>query len=103
MAGIVSRFIGTGFMFIYAVLLVLFRHKVGKLFSSDDRVIMMVSKLAPTAAVFLVVDAYQVCSSGICRAMGRQSVVAVVNAIGFWCIGLTSGLLYLFGVNKALI
>ena len=67
-----------------AVVLVLARKQVGRLFSDDDAVVDTVSEVFPITGVMLLFDAMQVVCGGVLRGIGYQSIGAATNLTGFY-------------------
>lgn len=82
--------------------MVLLRHQLGSIFSNDAAVQAMVARLAPLCAIFQVTDAFQGVSAGIFRGIGRQTLIAGVNAIGFWVVGIPAGAALAFAAGAGL-
>ncbi|KAK9834476.1 hypothetical protein WJX74_002488 [Apatococcus lobatus] len=67
-----------------AAIVVVFRHRVGRLFVDDDAVAALVATIAPLAACNFVLDGLQAASGGVLRGMGRQALLLVLGIAGFW-------------------
>eukprot|EP00301_Raphidiophrys_heterophryoidea_P001102 c10550_g1_i1.p1 GENE.c10550_g1_i1~~c10550_g1_i1.p1 ORF type:complete len:532 (+),score=94.63 c10550_g1_i1:215-1810(+) len=72
------------------------RHYVGWIFSSDKEVIEAVASLMYIGNLFGVFDGTQAAIAGIFRGIGRQEVVALLNLLGFWIIGVPSACIFAF-------
>jgi len=64
---------------------------LGNLFSSDEGVAKLVSKLIPISCIFMMGDAIQGTISGILRGLGRQKLVLFLNILGFWIFAVPIG------------
>ena len=67
-----------------AVILILARTQVGRLFSDDQSVVDMVTEVFPITGVMLLFDAMQVVCGGVLRGLGYQSIGAITNLAGFY-------------------
>jgi MATE family multidrug resistance protein len=67
-----------------AIILVLARKMIGRLFSDDDAVVDLVSDVFPITGVMLLFDAMQVVCGGVLRGIGYQSIGAATNLAGFY-------------------
>lgn len=75
------------------------RWQLGWLFSNDAVVVMKVASIAPIAALFQLSDGLQGAAAGVMRGMGKQSLVAALNFVGFWLIGASVGPALAFGAH----
>lgn len=73
---------GTGLVFLSIP------HTLAALYSSDAAVVAVAATLVRLAGVFQVFDGLQVVAGGILRGMGQTRVPMVVNALGYWLLGL---------------
>jgi MATE family multidrug resistance protein len=78
------------------------RNKLGYLFSSDPKVIDLVSQVLPLCAIFQVADGVASVGGGVIRGLGRQSVAAWINLIAYYCIALPFGFYLTFNSHWAL-
>eukprot|EP00301_Raphidiophrys_heterophryoidea_P003652 c11641_g1_i1.p1 GENE.c11641_g1_i1~~c11641_g1_i1.p1 ORF type:complete len:474 (+),score=96.60 c11641_g1_i1:346-1767(+) len=72
------------------------RKFVGQLFSSEEEVLTAVSSLMFIGNLFGVFDGTQAAVSGLFRGMGRQRLVAGLNLVGFWVIGVPASCILAF-------
>ena len=86
-----------GFMTALAIVKLCVRRYLGRLFTDDEAVIALVAELVFIAALFQISDGMQAACAGVMRGMGRQRLVAGLNLVGFWVIGLPLGALLTFG------
>ena len=86
-----------GFMTALAAVKLCVRRYLGRLFTDDEAVITLVAELVFIAALFQISDGMQAVCAGVMRGMGRQRLVAGLNLVGFWVIGLPLGALLTFG------
>ncbi|GAA5804461.1 hypothetical protein HPULCUR_009955 [Helicostylum pulchrum] len=78
------------------------RSKLGLLFSSDQKVIDMVSNVLPIFAIFQVTDGIASVGGGVIRGLGRQNVAAWINLVAYYLIALPFGFYLTFKLNWAL-
>jgi MATE family multidrug resistance protein len=88
---------GIGAMAVSAVVFVVFRFGLPRLFTDDVEVIALSSAILPIAAAFQLSDGAQGVAGGILRGLGRPDAAVVVNLLGYYALGLPAG--YWFGVR----
>jgi MATE family multidrug resistance protein len=124
MAAWLSVLLGTSFMAINGIVFASCKDLLGYIFTTDDRIIKLVGKIAPIAACFQIVDGIQGwtahddtyslfiitnnvlflflvflklgTSAGALRGCGLQKNVMCTNFLGFWMIGIPFGALLAF-------
>jgi multidrug resistance protein, MATE family len=96
-ASYASLALGIGAMSISAVLFVVFRSGLPRLFTSDASVIAMSATILPVAAAFQLSDGAQGVAGGVLRGLGRPDAAALVNLLGYYAFALP--LAYVFGVR----
>jgi MATE family multidrug resistance protein len=79
---------GGGVMVLAAVLFVVFRTELTRLYIADEAVVALGAMLLPIAGAFQIFDGLQVVGGGLMRGMGHPKAGAVVNLIGFYVVGL---------------
>ena len=72
------------------------RRIVGRIYSSDQEIIRVVSSLALITSVFQVFDGFQSGAVGAMRGLGKQNVAALITGVGFSAIGISSGYVLCF-------
>ena len=72
------------------------RRIVGRIYSSDNEIIRVVSSLALITSVFQVFDGFQSGAVGAMRGLGKQNVAALITGVGFSAIGISSGYVFCF-------
>jgi MATE family multidrug resistance protein len=82
-----------------AALKLALRGALGRAFTDDEAVVGRVARLVPIAALFQISDGVQAAVAGVMRGMGRQTLVAALNLIGFWAIGVPAGAALTFGAR----
>ena len=72
---------------------------LGKLFSSNEEVSALVTKLIPLSCIFMMGDALQANTGGAMRGLGKQNLVLMLNVLGFWVLAVPVGALLTFVAN----
>lgn len=80
--------LGGGVMAIAALVFLLFRDALPRLYVEDLDVVLLASALLPIAGAFQIFDGVQVVGGGLMRGMGRPQAGAVANLMAFYLIGL---------------
>jgi MATE family multidrug resistance protein len=75
----------------------------GRVYSSDDTIVALVSQTLPLAALFQLADGMGAVASGILRGCGRQKIGAGLNLSGYYIFGLPLGALFTFYFKMELI
>jgi MATE family multidrug resistance protein len=88
--------IGVGFMTVMAALFIGAPRLLTSAYTSDENVVILATLLIPIAGYFQIFDGVQVVSAGVLRGAGDTRAPLLVNAVGFWCIGLPTSLLLAF-------
>ncbi len=83
--------LGAGVMTFSAVLFVLLREQLPRMYTPDADVIALCASILPIAAAFQIFDGTQVVGCGILRGMGEVRPAMVFNLISYWLIGLPIG------------
>ncbi|XP_066221065.1 multidrug and toxin extrusion protein 1 isoform X2 [Saccopteryx leptura] len=76
---------------------------VGYIFTTDREVIALVARVVPIYAVSHLFESLACTSGGILRGSGNQKVGAIVNAIGYYVIGLPIGISLMFAARLGVI
>ena len=84
----VALSLGAGSMALFALLFVLLRHQLPRLYTDELEVARLAAAILPIAAAFQLFDGTQVVGSGILRGMGRTRPAAVIHVVGFWGLAL---------------
>jgi multidrug resistance protein, MATE family len=84
----IALLMGGGVMAIAAVVLVVFREALPRLYLDDPEVVAIAASLLPIAAAFQIFDGTQVVGGGLMRGMGRPQAGAFANLFAFYVIGL---------------
>ncbi|XP_073090835.1 multidrug and toxin extrusion protein 1 [Manis javanica] len=87
----------------FCVLLLSCKDLVGYIFTADREIIALVAQVVPISAVSHLFDGLACTSGGILRGSGNQKVGAVINAIGYYVLGLPIGISLMFAANLGVI
>lgn len=87
----VSIALGAGVMALSALLFVLGRAWLPRIYTDASDVVQLGAAILPIAAAFQIFDGIQVVGCGVLRGMGRTRPAAVFNLIGYWVLGLPLG------------
>ncbi|CAL8362463.1 unnamed protein product [Merluccius merluccius] len=69
---------------------------IGRMFTSDEKVVALVSQMMSVFCVHPLFDSLVCVSGGIVLGSGRQKIAAVANLIGYYCIGLPLAVTLMF-------
>jgi MATE family multidrug resistance protein len=102
-AGWTAFFMGVGFMALMALLMWLFPRPLVTLFFEDvpanAAVIGLAVSFLGIAALFQIVDGAQVVAAGMLRGLHDTKVPMIFALVGYWLIGMGSGLLLAFSAG----
>jgi len=98
-AGWLALALGTGFMLLAAVLLVVFPRPLIELYTRDERVLALGSTLLAIVAAFELFDGIQAVSTGALRGLGETRAPMAANFVGYWVLGLPLGFFLCFGLR----
>ncbi|MEE2679440.1 MAG: MATE family efflux transporter [Myxococcota bacterium] len=87
----VSMALGAGVMSFAALVFIVFRTGLPRLYTPDPAVVGLAAAILPIAAAFQVFDGIQVVACGVLRGMGRVRPAAVLNFVGYWLLALPIG------------
>ena len=73
----------------------IFRYHIGKFFTDDTDILSIIGDLFVLVFPFQILDSIQGATAGALRAMGKQSLIAYINFIFIWALGMP--LMYYFG------
>ncbi|XP_016045099.2 multidrug and toxin extrusion protein 1-like isoform X2 [Erinaceus europaeus] len=85
------------------VLMLSCKELVGYIFTTDREIIDLVAQVVPIYAVSHLFEGLACTSGGILRGSGNQKVGAIVNAIGYYVIGLPIGITLMFAAGLGVI
>jgi len=98
-----SCLVAYGINFLVQVVLIIIllpcSNVLGTVFSSDDEVANLISKLIPLSCIFMLGDAFQANTGGAMRGLGRQKLVLLLNILGFWLLAMPIGATLTFASN----
>ncbi|KAK2111014.1 hypothetical protein P7K49_010760 [Saguinus oedipus] len=83
----------------FSVLLLSCKDHVGYIFTTDRDIINLVARVVPIYAVSHLFEALACTSGGVLRGSGNQKVGAIVNAIGYYVVGLPVGIALMFATK----
>uniref|UniRef100_A0A8C0L6U0 Multidrug and toxin extrusion protein n=1 Tax=Canis lupus dingo TaxID=286419 RepID=A0A8C0L6U0_CANLU len=90
----------TGFFAVtFCVVMLGCKDLVGFIFTTDREIIVLVAQVIPISAVSHLFESLACTSGGILRGTGNQKVGAIVNAIGYYVIGLPVGISLMFATK----
>ncbi|HQR17483.1 MAG TPA: MATE family efflux transporter [Gemmatimonadales bacterium] len=85
--------VGAAFMLMSGTLFLAAPRWLASLYTSSDAVLLMAATLLPLAGVFQVFDGIQVVAGGVLRGLGDTRWPMLINLIGFWAVGIPTGIL----------
>jgi MATE family multidrug resistance protein len=85
--------VGASFMLMTGTLFLVAPRWLASLYTSSDAVLVMAAALLPLAGVFQVFDGIQVVAGGVLRGLGDTRWPMLINLIGFWAVGIPTGIL----------
>ncbi|XP_014445097.1 multidrug and toxin extrusion protein 1 isoform X2 [Tupaia chinensis] len=83
----------------FCALLISSKDLVGYIFTTDRDIVTLVAQVVPIYAVSHLFEGLACTSGGILRGSGNQKVGAIVNAIGYYVVGLPIGIALMFAAN----
>jgi multidrug resistance protein, MATE family len=95
-AATVCLLLGGAVMVVSAAAFYSLPRQLARLFTPDTEVVGMAAMLIPVAAAFQIADGTQVVGAGILRGVADTRFAAICAFVGFWGIGLPSGILMAF-------
>ncbi|MGB8029187.1 MAG: MATE family efflux transporter [Terracidiphilus sp.] len=98
-AGWLALGLGTSFMLLAAVALLVWPRPLIELYTSDARVLAVGPGLLAIVAAFEVFDGIQTVSTGALRGLGETSAPMWANLVGYWVLGLPLGFFLCFGLR----
>uniref|UniRef100_A0A8C9AJ36 Solute carrier family 47 member 1 n=1 Tax=Prolemur simus TaxID=1328070 RepID=A0A8C9AJ36_PROSS len=91
------------FAVIFCVLLLGCEDLVGYIFTTDRDIIDLVAQVVPIYAVSHLFEALACTCGGILRGSGNQKIGAIVNAIGYYVVGLPIGIALMFATKLGVV
>jgi MATE family multidrug resistance protein len=98
-AGWLALGLGTSFMLLAAVALLVWPRPLIELYTSDARVLAVGPGLLAIVAAFEVFDGIQTVSTGALRGLGETRAPMWANLVGYWVLGLPLGFFLCFGLK----
>uniref|UniRef100_F6VZK0 Multidrug and toxin extrusion protein n=1 Tax=Ornithorhynchus anatinus TaxID=9258 RepID=F6VZK0_ORNAN len=90
----------TGLLFlVMGSLLTAFKDSLAYIFTDDEEVSALVGKVMPIYIVFNLFESLCCICGGVLRGIGKQAFGAIVNAVGYYVIGLPLGIVLIFVVR----
>lgn len=89
--------LGAAWMLGCGVVLWLGAEPLVRLYIADPPVVLLAASLLPIAALFQLFDGVQAVAAGVLRGAGDTTTPALVNLLGFWCLGIPAG--YWLGIR----
>ena len=88
LAGLV---LGGATMLVFALLFVVLRYELPRLYSDNTAVIALSASILPLAGAFQMVDGLQVVAAGLLRGIGRPQIAALVHFVSFYLLAVPVG------------
>lgn len=95
-SGIVVFILVLGFMFLAAMIFVVFRMFLPTLYIDDPEVIATAASLLIVAALFQLSDGVQVAALGVLRGLEDVKIPTLVTLVAYWVLGLPLGYFFAF-------
>ncbi len=86
--------LGAGTMACFALLFVVLRHEIPRLYGVAPEVVVRAAAILPIVAAFELFDGLQVVGAGVLRGMGRTRPAAWTNLVGYYALALPAALLF---------
>ncbi|XP_047403102.1 multidrug and toxin extrusion protein 1-like isoform X1 [Sciurus carolinensis] len=102
-SSVVSLLVTGLFAITFCVLLLSCKDLVGYIFTTDRDIVALVAQVVPIYAASHLFEGLACTSGGILRGTGNQKVGAIVNAIGYYVIGLPIGIALMFATKLGVI
>ncbi|CAO2643480.1 Multidrug and toxin extrusion protein 1 [Lemmus lemmus] len=99
----VSLIVTALFAVTFCVLMIGCKDLVGYIFTTDRDIVALVAQVIPIYAVSHLFESLACTCGGVLRGTGNQKVGAVVNAIGYYVIGLPIGIALMFAAKLGVI
>lgn len=98
-AGWLALGLGTSFMLLAAMALLIWPRPLIELYTNDAQVLAVGPGLLAIVAAFEVFDGIQAVSTGALRGLGETRAPMIANLVGYWVLGLPLGLFLCFGLR----
>jgi multidrug resistance protein, MATE family len=101
-AGWLALALGTSFMVLAAIGLLVFPQPLLELYTRDARVMALGPGLLAIVAAFEIFDGTQIISTGALRGLGETHAPMWANLVGYWVLGLPLGFFLCFGLRRGI-
>ena len=98
-ASVLSMAMGAGVMGISALLFLLLRDVLPRMFTPDPAAIATAASILPIAAAFALFDGTQAVGAGVLRGLGRTTPAMIFNVVAFYVLGLPAAAGLAFGLD----
>jgi MATE family multidrug resistance protein len=98
-AAVVCLLLGGAVMVVSAAAFYALPRPLARLFTPDAEVLAVAALLIPVAAAFQIADGTQVVGAGVLRGVADTRFAALCALVGFWGIGLPTGMLLAFRLD----
>ncbi|KAG1860551.1 MATE efflux family protein [Suillus tomentosus] len=88
--------------FVVMMIMLAVRNKFGYIFSDDEDVVQLVSRVMPLVASFQIADALANSCGGVLRGQGKQHLGAVFNLVAYYILALPIGITLAFKTDLGL-
>ncbi|KAG2103062.1 MATE efflux family protein [Suillus discolor] len=88
--------------FVVMVIMLAVRNKFGYIFSDDEDVVQLVSRVMPLVASFQIADALANSCGGVLRGQGKQHLGAMFNLVAYYILALPIGITLAFKTGLGL-
>jgi MATE family multidrug resistance protein len=99
-AGWLALALGTGFMLLAGIVLLIAPRPLIALYTRDPRVMALGPTLLWIAAAFQIFDGIQTVSTGALRGLGETRAPMYANLVGYWVLGLPLGFVLCFMLRE---
>ncbi|XP_077152253.1 multidrug and toxin extrusion protein 2-like isoform X3 [Ranitomeya variabilis] len=79
------------------------KNVIGYVFTTERDILILISQVMLIFTPFHICDATNYSSGGVLRGLGKQSIGAITNAIGYYAIGLPVGISLMFRVKLGIV
>jgi len=98
-AGWMAVGLGVGFMAIAAALFVAVPRPIIEIYSRDEQVLQLGTRILLIVAAFEIFDGAQIISIGVLRGLGETRIPMLLNFAGYWLFGLPLGAVLCFELH----
>lgn len=76
-----------------------FRYSIGRVFTSDARVIHLLGTLAPVFAAYVITDGQQAVLTGVIKGLGKQYIAGPIVVFSYYAVGIPLSILFALDLN----